>query len=94
MPLYYKDGALREHEWVRTQAGLFDVSHMGQVFISGMDSCAFLQRITPAFYENAPDGRAKYTVLLNPGGGIVDDLIVTRLAPDCFFVVVNASGKD
>lgn len=94
MPLYYDEGALKEHEWVRSQAGLFDVSHMGQVVIHGSQAMDFIHKICPSDFTNAPDGRAKYTVLLNDQGGIVDDMIVTRMHSECFFVVINASRKE
>src|ERR1700744_3654036 len=63
MPLYYGEGVVKEHEWVRSQAGLFDVSHMGQVTLSGKGATAFLESITPSSFSNLPFGRAKYTVL-------------------------------
>lgn len=104
MPLYYPDGAIAEHKWVRSRllddhhgdkgAGLFDVSHMGQVMVSGKDAVMFLQTLTPSFYEDMPAGRAKYTVLLNEHGGILDDLIVTKFDEGSFFLVVNAGRKD
>jgi len=93
MPLYYADGALKEHLWVRDHAGLFDVSHMGQVIISGEKAMDLFHHITPTPFEKAPHGRAKYTVLLNEDGGIIDDMIVTKMHETCFFVVVNAGRK-
>ncbi|HIF24881.1 MAG TPA: glycine cleavage system aminomethyltransferase GcvT [Micavibrio sp.] len=94
MPLYYGEGVMAEHEWVREHAGIFDVSHMGQVILSGENAMAFLERITPSSFGKLPDGRAKYTVMTNDKGGIVDDLIVTRMASDQFFAVINAGCKD
>lgn len=94
MPLYYKDGALKEHEWVREKAGLFDVSHMGQVIVSGSTAMDYVHKICPSDFTNAPDGRAKYTVLTNEKGGIIDDMIVTRLGEETFFIVINAGRKD
>ncbi len=93
MPLYYNEGVMAEHEWVRAHAGLFDVSHMGQIILSGADTIAFLEKITPSSYGKLPDGRAKYTVLTNENGGIIDDLIITRIAEDRFFTVINAGCK-
>ena len=93
MPLFYQEGALKEHEWVRTHTGLFDVSHMGQVVIHGPNAMAFIHKICPSDFTSAPEGRAKYTVLLNEQGGIVDDMIVTRMDAECFFVVINAGRK-
>ena len=94
MPIHYADGILKEHEWVRTRAGLFDVSHMGPCFIEGADAAAALAKLTPSTYTKAAIGRAKYTVLTNAEGGIIDDLIVTKLAEDKFLLVLNAGRKD
>jgi aminomethyltransferase len=94
MPIVYKDGVVSEHEWVRSSCGLFDVSHMRQVVISGQDAMRFVEKITPSSYEKAPTGRAKYTVLTNESGGIVDDLIVTRMGESEFFAVINAGCRD
>src|SRR5688500_1500834 len=62
MPLYYADGVMKEHEWVRGAAGLFDVSHMGQIILEGTGVVAFLEKITPSSFGALPHGRAKYTV--------------------------------
>ncbi|MBU0858633.1 MAG: glycine cleavage system aminomethyltransferase GcvT [Alphaproteobacteria bacterium] len=94
MPLYYADGVMAEHNWTRSHAGLFDVSHMGQVFFTGPGVQAFFEKITPSSFGAAPHGRAKYTVLTNPQGGIIDDLIVTKVTDDKYFAVVNAGCKD
>ncbi len=96
MPLYYREGVIKEHEWVRSHAGIFDVSHMGQVIIEGPEALSFLEHITPSSFQKKKPGRAQYTVLTNEDGGIVDDLIVTRMAEDKFFAVLNAGckGKD
>ena len=96
MPLYYEGGVVKEHEAVRTACGLFDVSHMGQLIIAGADATAFLQTVTPSSFAALPPGRAKYTVLTNEKGGIVDDLIITKLENNRYFTVINAGckGKD
>ncbi len=94
MPLYYPEGVIKEHEWVRSQAGLFDVSHMGQVVLEGPGVVPFLERITPSNFAKAAHGFAKYTVMTNPQGGIVDDLIITRLNDSKFFTVINAGCKE
>jgi aminomethyltransferase len=94
MPLYYKEGVLKEHEWTRAHAGLFDVSHMGQIMVTGAGACAFWHRVTPGAYDKIPEGRAKYSVLPNEDGGIIDDLIVSRMGAEKFFAVVNAGCKD
>lgn len=93
MPIQYPLGVIKEHEWVRTNAGLFDVSHMGQALVSGKSAAEFFSTITPSSFLKTPNGRAKYTVLTNEKGGIIDDLIITRLEEDSFFVVFNAARK-
>lgn len=94
MPLYYKEGVLKEHEWVRTSAGLFDVSHMGQIYLEGPGVVPFLEKITPSNFVKSGHGVAKYTVLTNDNGGIVDDLIITRINDTKFFSVINAGCKE
>lgn len=95
MPLYYKDGVMKEHEWVRSKAGLFDVSHMGQIIIGGPEEeiVSFWEGLTPSAFASLKDTQAKYTVLISPQGGMIDDLIVTRLRKDKFFAVLNAGRK-
>ena len=94
MPLYYPEGVVKEHEWTRNSAGLFDVSHMGQVSIKGKGAQDFLQKLTPSSFGKLGINRAKYTVLTNPQGGIVDDLMVTKTGEDDFHLVINAGCKD
>ncbi len=94
MPLYYSEGVMKEHEWVRQSCGMFDVSHMGQIIISGKGTAEFWERLTPSAFQPKANGRAQYTVLLNEEGGIIDDLIITRLSEDSFFAVINAGCKD
>lgn len=94
MPLYYGLGVMKEHEWTREKAGIFDVSHMGQAILSGAGAAEFLEKITPSAFQPKANGRAQYTVFTNEQGGIIDDLIVTRLAEDKFFLVINAGRKD
>ncbi|NCC21705.1 MAG: glycine cleavage system aminomethyltransferase GcvT [Alphaproteobacteria bacterium] len=93
MPFFYLEGSLKEHQWVRTKAGLFDVSHMGQVYIQGRGAAEYLERLTPSSFRSKAPGRATYTVLTNEEGGIVDDLIVARLDERTFYAVINAGRK-
>ncbi len=93
MPINYSTGVIQEHEWTRSSAGLFDVSHMGQAMVSGQGAAEFFSRITPSSFLKTPHSMAKYTVLTNEKGGIVDDLIITRMADEKFFVVFNAGRK-
>ncbi|MGH1399405.1 MAG: glycine cleavage system aminomethyltransferase GcvT, partial [Alphaproteobacteria bacterium] len=98
MPLYYGLGVIKEHEWVRSECGLFDVSHMGQAMIVGPDggreAIDFIQKITPGAFEKLGIDRTKYTVLTNPQGGIIDDLMITRTGENSFHLVLNAGCKD
>jgi aminomethyltransferase len=95
MPVQYSQGMLKEHEWVRSgNVGLFDVSHMGQVILEGENVAEFLSKITPTLFTKVKNYLAKYTVLTNKNGGIIDDLIITRLKEDKFFIVINAGCKD
>lgn len=94
MPLYYDLGVKKEHEWVRENSGLFDVSHMGQIHIKGKGAQEFLEKITPSSYGAQKTNRAKYTVFTNPDGGIIDDLMVTKTDEDEFHLVINAGCKD
>lgn len=93
MPVSYS-GVLLEHKAVREQCGLFDVSHMGEVFVSGKNAAAFLQSITINDIDRLSPGNGQYTAILNEQGGMIDDLIVYRLEPDAFLICVNASNKD
>ncbi len=90
MPIQYKTGIMEEHKIVRKDAGLFDVSHMGQIVIEGLMAAKFLSTITPTDFSKAEIGSCKYTVLTNEQGGIIDDLIITRMDEKKFFSVINA----
>ena len=94
MPLFYGEGVIAEHKWVRESAGLFDVSHMGQVSFVGNNVPQFFQKLTPSWFETLPESKAKYTVLMNEQGGIIDDFIVTNMGEEHFFAVINAGCKD
>lgn len=97
MPVQYPLGVLKEHNQTREQAGLFDVSHMGQAWLIGDDVAGALETILPADIKGLTPGQQRYSQLLNDEGGILDDLMVTRPADpkltDRMFVVVNAGCK-
>src|SRR5918999_3184328 len=93
MPLQYREGLRAEHLHTRAQAGLFDVSHMGQVRVTGPGLHEALERALPVDFDGWLEGRQRYSLLLNEHGGIEDDLMVTRLA-DEVRIVVNASGRE
>ncbi len=91
MPVQY-EGIMAEHLWTRENAGLFDVSHMGQLFMHGRGVAQALERIMPGDFQAAKDMKPKYSLLLNEEGGIIDDLMATRRGDD-FYVVVNGATK-
>jgi aminomethyltransferase len=91
MPVQY-EGIIAEHLWTRENAGLFDVSHMGQLFIHGRGADVALERLMPGDFQFAADMKPKYSLLLEEDGGIVDDLMATRRGED-FYVVVNGATK-
>ena len=93
MPVEYS-GLIAEHNAVRTAAGLFDVSHMGQFEVEGEGALAFLQRVTSNDVGKLVDGQAQYSALPTPGGCPVDDVIVYRRSARRFLVVVNAANVE
>lgn len=93
MPLQYDKGIIHEHLHCRAQAGLFDISHMGQCRISGDGAAAALERLTPSGLVDLPVGGQKYTVLTNAEGGVIDDIIVTR-TQNGLSLIVNAACKE
>jgi glycine cleavage system T protein (aminomethyltransferase) len=93
MPVQYPTGILAEHLHTRAQAGLFDVSHMGQLCLAGADPAAALEALVPGDIRALEPMRMRYTLLLDDKGGILDDLMATRLG-NGLFVVVNAACKD
>ena len=94
MPVQYPAGTIEEHLRTRNHAGLFDVSHMGEVDVRGPDAIAFVNRITSNDVNKLVDGQAQYTALTTPEGTVVDDLLVYRLAGDHLLLVVNAGTTD
>jgi glycine cleavage system T protein (aminomethyltransferase) len=92
MPVQYQ-GIIDEHTAVRTRAGLFDVSHMGEIELRGPGALDACQRATANDVRRLRDGTAQYSLLLDPGGGIVDDIIVHRLAAERVMICVNASNR-
>jgi len=91
MPIQY-EGILAEHRWTRESAGLFDVSHMGQLLIAGPDVEKGLEAVLPADLKILKEAKPKYSLLLTEEGGIVDDLMVTRRGAH-FYMVVNGATK-
>ena len=93
MPVQYPAGILTEHLHCRSGASLFDVSHMGQIALNGMDAAKALEALVPADVQNLAPHRVRYTMFTNDQGGILDDLMVTN-AGGHLFLVVNASCKE
>lgn len=94
MPVQYTAGVIEEHMRTRNAAGLFDVSHMGEIWVEGADAIAFINRITTNDAEKLVDGQAQYSALTNESGGVVDDLLVYRFGPEKLLLVVNAATTD
>ena len=94
MPIQYKDGIVKEHISTRQSAGFFDVSHMGQLFISGNKSSEqSLEKIIPLDFKEIKINQSKYSFLINDTGGVIDDLIITRVEGG-FNIILNAACKD
>ena len=94
LPVQYGTGVITEHMAVREKAGLFDVSHMGEVLCQGKDALANLQKLLTNDFTNMVDGQARYSPMCNENGGTVDDLIVYKRGDNDYFIVVNAANKD
>mgnify|MGYP003387999378 CR=1 FL=1 len=93
MPVQYSSGITSEHHSVRSEAGLFDVSHMGEFFVSGPDSCRFLQFLTTNDISALSVGQCQYTLLCQDDGGILDDLLIYK-KDHGYMLVVNAARKE
>ena len=93
MPVNFADGIIQEHLHTRSQAGLFDVSHMGLIRVAGPDAAGWLETLMPVDILDLPCGKQRYGLLLNDRGGVIDDLMITRHAPEQFTLVVNAARK-
>jgi aminomethyltransferase len=94
MPVQYPPGVMAEHLWTRAEAGLFDVSHMGQLVLEGEGAADWLETIAPGDFKALAPGRIRYSVLLAPDGGILDDLMVTNTGQRLFLVVNGATKHD
>lgn len=94
LPVQYGSGVIKEHLAVRTTAGLFDVSHMGEISCRGAQSLAFLNLVLTNDFTDMEIGQARYSPMCNEHGGVVDDLIVYKVDIDDYLIVVNAANKD
>ena len=93
LPVQYPTGIIAEHNAVRTAAGLFDVSHMGEIVFSGKDALKNLNYLMTNDFTSMVDGQVRYSVMCNEQGGCVDDLIVYRLNDETYWAVVNAANR-
>ncbi|MCL9982967.1 MAG: glycine cleavage system aminomethyltransferase GcvT [Erythrobacter sp.] len=91
MPIQY-EGIVAEHNWTRENAGLFDVSHMGQLLLSGPDCDAAVEAVLPIDLSTLKLGQQRYSLLLDEDGGVLDDLMISRW-PDALYLVVNGATK-
>ncbi|MCK9546971.1 MAG: glycine cleavage system aminomethyltransferase GcvT [Sphaerochaeta sp.] len=94
LPLHFRAGISGEHTAVRTAAGLFDVSHMGECVISGDDAAAYLEYLCTNSIADLAVGRSRYTMMCYPDGTVVDDILVYRRSETTFLLVLNASNTD
>jgi aminomethyltransferase len=94
MPVQYPAGTMTEHLRTRTHAGLFDVSHMGEIDVRGPDAIPFVNRLTSNDVTKLVDGQAQYSALTTPEGTVIDDLLVYRFAGDHLLLVVNAGTTE
>ena len=94
LPVQYQTGVIAEHKAVRTQAGLFDVSHMGEVKVTGPGALASLNHLLTNDFSNMKPGRVRYSVMCHEDGGSIDDLIVYKFGEEAYLVVVNAANRE
>lgn len=93
LPVQYETGVIKEHIAVRTRAGLFDVSHMGEVILKGKDALANVQMLVTNDCSKMYDGQVKYSPMCNETGGVVDDLLVYRINEEHYLIVINAANR-
>ncbi len=94
LPVQFAAGIITEHKTVRANAGIFDVSHMGEIFIEGEGACEYLDKLVTGAVDTLETGRCLYTILCYPDGGSVDDLVIYRLGDQRFMLVVNAANTE
>lgn len=94
LPVQYPTGVIAEHMAVRQHAGMFDVSHMGELVLSGKDALDNVQMLLTNDFREMEAGQVRYSPMCNDNGGVVDDLIVYCIRKDCFLLVVNAANHE
>lgn len=92
MPLHYPAGIIKEHQHTRAEASLFDISHMGQILLTGDHCAAALEKLVPSDIQSLKPSSQRYTVMTNESGGVIDDLIIANLGTH-YCLIVNASRK-
>ncbi|MDD4571194.1 MAG: glycine cleavage system aminomethyltransferase GcvT [Clostridia bacterium] len=93
LPVQYESGVINEHMSVRTKAGLFDVSHMGEVYYTGKDALANINMLLTNDFTNMKIGQVRYSPMCNEEGGVLDDLLVYKVGEDEYLIVVNAGNR-
>ena len=94
MPIMYREGVLQEHLHTRSAAGLFDISHMKLIEVAGDEATNFLEHCLPASLEQMPIKKNQYSFFLNERAGIIDDLIISKLSTNKYYIVVNAANAE
>ena len=94
LPVQYPAGVIAEHNAVRAACGLFDVSHMGELLVEGADALAWLNEVLTNDFTSLAVGRVRYSPMCYPDGGVVDDLLVYKLAEEKYLIVVNAANRE
>lgn len=94
LPVQYGTGVIQEHMAVRQQAGLFDVSHMGEILFTGPTALDTLNHLLTNDYSGMPVNKVRYGVMCNAQGGTIDDLVVYKFGEEAYLAVVNASNRE
>jgi aminomethyltransferase len=94
LPIQYETGIITEHKAVRENVGMFDVSHMGEFIMEGKDALANVNYLFTNDFTDLALGGVRYSIMCQPDGNTVDDLLVYRMKEDKFYIVVNASNRD
>jgi len=93
LPVQYTQGLIKEHLAVREKCGLFDVSHMSEMFVEGLDALRNIQMLFPNDFADMPIGKVRYSTMLNESGGIIDDMVLYKFADDRFMLVGNGANR-
>lgn len=94
LPIQYSDGIVAEHNAVRTKAGLFDVSHMGEILVTGKDALKNMNYLMTNDFTRMYDGQVRYSLMCNLNGGVIDDMLIMKYNSEKYLIVVNASNRE